>query len=83
MSSGSSPAVAITAGEFHTCAVLADSTWAAMQARKALKVEWDDTGFEHLSTTALYNRMKEDVKKPPAQGLLPESNLLLSRAHLP
>ena len=45
-------------------AIVADSTWAAMQARKALKVEWDDTGFEHLSTTALYNRMKEDVKKP-------------------
>jgi isoquinoline 1-oxidoreductase beta subunit len=45
-------------------AIVADSTWAAMQARKALKVEWDDTGFEHLDTTTLYNRMKEDLKKP-------------------
>jgi len=44
-------------------AIVADSTWAAMQARKVLKVEWDDTGFEHVDTTALYNRMKEDLKK--------------------
>ncbi len=45
-------------------AIVADNTWAAMQARKALKVEWDTTGFEHLDTTALYNRMKDDLKKP-------------------
>ena len=34
-----------------------------MQGRKALKVEWDDSGFEHLSTDQLYSRMKEDLKK--------------------
>ncbi|MCS3795618.1 molybdopterin cofactor-binding domain-containing protein [Niastella sp. OAS944] len=45
-------------------AIIADNTWAAMQARKALKVEWDITGFEHLDTAALFNRMKEDLKKP-------------------
>jgi isoquinoline 1-oxidoreductase subunit beta len=45
-------------------AIIADNTWAAMQARKALKVEWDTSGFEHLDTTGLYNRMKEDLKKP-------------------
>jgi len=45
-------------------AVVADTTWAAMQARKALKIEWDDTGFEHLDTTTLYNRMKDDLQKP-------------------
>jgi isoquinoline 1-oxidoreductase subunit beta len=45
-------------------AVVADSLWAAMQGRKALKVEWDDSGFEHLSTEQLYARMKEDLKKP-------------------
>jgi len=28
-----------------------------------LKVEWDDSGFEHLSTEQLFNRMKEDLKK--------------------
>ena len=44
-------------------AVVADSLWAAMQGRKALKVEWDDSGFEHLNTDQLYARMKEDLKK--------------------
>ncbi|HRI20065.1 MAG TPA: xanthine dehydrogenase family protein molybdopterin-binding subunit [Panacibacter sp.] len=44
-------------------AVVADNTWAAMQGRKALKIEWDDSGFEHLSTEQLYTRMKEDLKK--------------------
>lgn len=45
-------------------AIVADNTWAALQARKALKVEWDTTGFEHVDTAGLYNRMKEDLKKP-------------------
>jgi isoquinoline 1-oxidoreductase beta subunit len=45
-------------------AIVADNTWSALQARKALKVEWDTTGFEHMDTAALYNRMKEDLKKP-------------------
>ncbi|MEO5889426.1 MAG: molybdopterin cofactor-binding domain-containing protein [Ferruginibacter sp.] len=44
--------------------VVADTIWAAMQGRKALKVVWDDEGFEHLDTTKLYDRMKEDLKKP-------------------
>lgn len=43
-------------------AVVADSTWAAMQGRKALKVEWDDSGFEHLSTAQLYERMRTQLK---------------------
>ncbi|MGK2862402.1 MAG: molybdopterin cofactor-binding domain-containing protein [Chitinophagaceae bacterium] len=43
--------------------VVADSLWAAMQGRKALKVEWDDSGFEHVDTEQLYARMKEDLKK--------------------
>lgn len=43
-------------------AVVADSIWAAMQGRKVLKVEWDDSGFEHVSTEQLYNRMNEDLK---------------------
>ncbi len=45
-------------------AVVADTLWTAMQARKLLKVEWDDSGFEHLNTEQLYARMKEDLKKP-------------------
>jgi isoquinoline 1-oxidoreductase subunit beta len=44
-------------------AVVADSLWAAMQGRKVLKVEWDDSGFERMNTDLLYARMKEDLKK--------------------
>jgi len=44
-------------------AVVADSFWAAQQGRKVLKIEWDDSGFEHLSTEELYKRMKEDLNK--------------------
>ncbi|MEJ0054691.1 MAG: molybdopterin cofactor-binding domain-containing protein [Bacteroidota bacterium] len=47
---------------FEGVAVVADNTWAAMQGRKALKVEWDDAGFEHYSTAQLYTKMKEQVK---------------------
>jgi isoquinoline 1-oxidoreductase beta subunit len=43
-------------------AVVADNLWAAMQGRKALKVEWDDTGFEHHSTDQLYAKMTEQLK---------------------
>jgi isoquinoline 1-oxidoreductase beta subunit len=43
-------------------AVVADSLWAAMQGRKVLKVEWDDSGFEHVSTEQLYSRMSDDLK---------------------
>ena len=43
-------------------AVVADSLWSAMQGRKKLKVEWDDTGFEHHSTEQLYAKMREDAK---------------------
>lgn len=44
-------------------AVVADNLWTALQGRKALKVEWDNDGFEHLSSDALYARMKDDLKK--------------------
>lgn len=43
-------------------AVVADSTWAAIQGKKALKVEWDDTGFEHLNTEDIYKRQKEALQ---------------------
>ncbi len=43
-------------------AVVATNTWAAMQGRKVLKVEWDDTGFEHHNTDQLYAKMKEQLK---------------------
>ena len=40
-------------------AVVANSTWAAMQGKKALRVEWDDAGFEHISTPEIYSRHRE------------------------
>src|SRR6185369_11896326 len=43
--------------------VVADNLWAAMQGRKVLKVEWDDTGFEHHSTEQLYSKMKDQLQK--------------------
>jgi isoquinoline 1-oxidoreductase subunit beta len=46
-------------------AVVADNLWSAMQGRKALKVEWDDTGFEHHSTEVLYAKMHESLKGEP------------------
>jgi isoquinoline 1-oxidoreductase subunit beta len=53
----------VFATEQEGVAVVADNLWSAMQGRKALKVEWDDSSFEHLNTTQLYDRMKEDVNK--------------------
>ncbi|HSK12720.1 MAG TPA: molybdopterin cofactor-binding domain-containing protein, partial [Phnomibacter sp.] len=44
-------------------AVVATSTWACLQARKVLKIEWDDSGFEHLGTEELFKRMKADLEK--------------------
>lgn len=49
---------------FEGVAVVADSSWAAMQGRKLLKVEWDDSGFEHLDSEQLLARMQEDLHKP-------------------
>ena len=54
----------VFAHEREGVAVIAESLWAALEGRKVLKVEWDDSGFEHLSTEQLYSRMKEDLKKP-------------------
>jgi len=43
-------------------AVVANSTWAALQGKKALVVEWDDTGFEHINTADIYTRQQELLK---------------------
>lgn len=45
-------------------AIVADTLWAAMQARKLLKVEWNDEGFEHMSTESLFQRMRDNLVKP-------------------
>lgn len=44
-------------------AVVADTTWAAMQGRKVLNVVWDDSGFDHPSTESLYTGMRESLKQ--------------------
>ncbi|MDR3711920.1 MAG: molybdopterin-dependent oxidoreductase [Puia sp.] len=49
---------------YEGVAVVADSLWAAMRGRRLLKVEWNDQGFEHLSSEQLLTRMHEDLKKP-------------------
>jgi isoquinoline 1-oxidoreductase beta subunit len=43
-------------------AVVADSTWAAMQGKKALKVEWDDSGFEHVNSAGIYKQQEENLR---------------------
>ncbi|WP_316826209.1 molybdopterin cofactor-binding domain-containing protein [Pedobacter miscanthi] len=40
-------------------AVIATSTWAALQGKKALKIEWDDSGFEHVNTPDIYRKQRE------------------------
>ncbi|GAC1307530.1 MAG: xanthine dehydrogenase family protein molybdopterin-binding subunit [Mucilaginibacter sp.] len=56
----------IQTGVFQTfrdgVAVVADSTWAAIQGRKALSAEWDDSGFEYINTADIYQRQKELLK---------------------
>jgi isoquinoline 1-oxidoreductase beta subunit len=58
--------IKVKMGVFNTyregVAVVADSTWAAIQGKRALKVEWDDTGFEHLSTEDIYKRQREALQ---------------------
>ncbi len=49
---------------FDGVAIVATTLWTAMQARKVLKVVWDDSGFEHLSSEQLVTRMQEDLLKP-------------------
>ncbi|HTF19635.1 MAG TPA: molybdopterin cofactor-binding domain-containing protein [Chryseolinea sp.] len=49
---------------YEGVAVVADTLWTAMQARKQLKVEWDDTGFEQLDSELLVTRMQADLMKP-------------------
>ena len=55
-------------------AVVANSTWAAMQGKKVLKVEWDDTGFEHVSTSEIYSRHKELLKTSEGLSLMAQGN---------
>ncbi|MBS1555463.1 MAG: xanthine dehydrogenase family protein molybdopterin-binding subunit [Bacteroidetes bacterium] len=64
-------------------AVVADNLWAAMQGRKALKVEWDDSGFPHHSTEQLYKQMREDVKNKSGLSFKTQGDvkMALEQAH--
>lgn len=48
----------------HGVAVVADSYWTALKARKLLKIEWDNSNIEPVSTESLYERMRKDLEKP-------------------
>ena len=45
-------------------AVVATNTWAAIQGRRALEVEWDDGDAPAVDTETLYARMREAVRSP-------------------
>jgi len=61
-------------------AVVADTLWAAMQGRKALKVTWDDEGFEHHSTEQLYAKMNEDLKTKEGISFRTKGNAIAALA---
>jgi isoquinoline 1-oxidoreductase beta subunit len=45
-------------------AVIADNTWAAMQARKKLKIDWDLGPNANYNTTEYKKQLQETVRKP-------------------
>jgi isoquinoline 1-oxidoreductase beta subunit len=50
-------------------AIIANTTWAAFQAKKALQVQWDESNASHDSWTAAVTEAKRLAKQPPAQTL--------------
>jgi isoquinoline 1-oxidoreductase subunit beta len=59
-------------------AVLADSTWAAMQARQALEVEWDEGSFAQESTASLREKF---VKLTSAEAAVIRNDGDFEKAH--
>jgi isoquinoline 1-oxidoreductase beta subunit len=63
-------------------AVIGTSTWAALQGRKALKVDWDDSNFEHINSADVYQRHEDILKNK--EGLIfkqqGDANSILSQA---
>jgi len=45
-------------------AVLADSTWAAMQGRKKLKVEWEESAHKVFNSGPYRKELEETARKP-------------------
>src|ERR1700730_15295784 len=50
--------------ELGGVAVLADSTWAAMQGRKKLKVEWDESAHKVFNSAPYRKELEETARKP-------------------
>ena len=55
-------------------AVVADSTWAALQGRKELKVEWDTSGFKHWSTPEIFETQNNLVHTQEGMSLKTQGN---------
>ncbi|WP_316739055.1 molybdopterin cofactor-binding domain-containing protein [Pedobacter aquatilis] len=55
-------------------AVIATSTWAALQGKKALRVEWDDSGFEHVNTADIYKKQREILTSEEGRILKTQGN---------
>jgi isoquinoline 1-oxidoreductase beta subunit len=44
-------------------AVVANTYWSALKARRALQIEWDNTGYEGISTDDYYAKTREKAAK--------------------
>ena len=56
---------------YEGVAVIADTYWAALQGRKALKVQWDHQGFDKFNSTDFEQHLRELAK---TDGLPLENN---------
>jgi CO/xanthine dehydrogenase Mo-binding subunit len=56
----------VAAGAFTAggVAVVADNSWAAMQGRKALEIQWDNGPNANESTASLHQQMLDNASKP-------------------
>ena len=50
-------------------AIVANSTWAAIKAKRALKIEWDESGASKDSWTEMNKHAREIAKQKPAMVL--------------
>lgn len=55
-------------------AVVADSTWAALEGKKALRVIWDDTGFEHVNSPEIFKCQEDFLKTKEGLPLKSQGN---------